>query len=178
MELARHIEVTSPMSRARSVVQVRVSTASRRQGGTLADVGFGLSQVLPLVAREASLDSGYLVSYQPEVHLHPFAQSRLADLFVRSVERGNLVFVETHSEYLVLRVQYLVAEGKIPANAVRVFCVEPKRDRSAVRPMAFDECGRPLTRWPDGFLDTAMKLAKEIVEKRVASSVSRVSPVA
>lgn len=145
--------------------EIRVSPRHKRDTATLADVGYGVSQILPLLSNDAQLNAGNLVAYQPEAHLHPLAQSRLADVFVASASRGNKVYVETHSEHLVMRLQTLVAAGLDP-DKVRVFCVEHDGKQSLVTTMSFDENGVPHERWPKGFLDTGLDLARDLAAKR------------
>lgn len=148
--------------------EIRVSPRRKSETATLADVGYGVSQILPLLSHDAQLSKGNLVAYQPEAHLHPLAQSRLADVFVASAGRGNKVYVETHSEHLVMRLQTLVAAGLDPAR-VRVFCVEHDGKQSVVTTMAFDKQGIPTARWPKGFLDTGLELARDLAEQRKRS---------
>jgi AAA ATPase-like protein len=168
LRLARQIDVVQVSKRfGPKVVEIRVSPTIRRQRVTLADAGFGLSQALPLVTSDARLEKGSFIAYQPEVHLHPFAQSRLADLFVHSVNRGNQVFVETHSPDLILRLQLMVAKGNIFPNDVRVFCFENKLGRSRVTPVDFSQKGTPSVPWPAGFLDTSLGSARELTAARV-----------
>jgi predicted ATPase len=148
------------------MVEVRVAPKKKSRVVTLADVGYGVSQILPLLSLDAQLSAGKLLAYQPEAHLHPLAQSRLADVFVASVKRGNRVYVETHSEHLVLRLQALIAGGEIEPDRVRVFCVEHDGEKSNVEAMTFDQRGVPETRWPKGFLDTGLDLARDLAERR------------
>ena len=58
----------------------------------------------------------YLVQ-QPEIHLHPDAQAGLADFFIYLASYGVVTVVETHSEYLLLRLRRRLAEGAPPAAA-------------------------------------------------------------
>lgn len=167
MGLADNIQVLPVSSKSRQVAEIRVASKSARSQVTIADVGFGVSQVLPLITSEASLSEGNLIAYQPEVHLHPFAQSRLGDIFINSIQRGNRVFVETHSIPLVLRLQTLIAKGEVAPDRVKVYCVECDGDSSRVRGIKFDEKGSPKIKWPSGFLDTNLLLAKELAESRL-----------
>jgi predicted ATPase len=148
------------------VFEIRVAPTTRRQRVTIADAGFGLSQALPLVAYDARLSRGFPIAYQPEVHLHPFAQSRLADILVESVERRNQVFVETHSPDLVLRLQLKVARGEMAPGDLRVFCLESKRGRSSLKAIDFDDKGAPAIPWPAGFLDTSLLVARDLAAER------------
>ena len=88
---------------------------------SIADVGFGLSQTLPVVVALLVAEPEQLVYLeQPEIHLHPRAQANLAELLVDAANRGVRVVVETHSELLIRRVQSLIAEDKIAAEKVKL----------------------------------------------------------
>jgi predicted ATPase len=78
----------------------------------LADVGYGVSQVLPVLIAGYNLGSGatFMVE-QPELHLHPKAQSELGDFFCSLYKKGVQSVVETHSEHLILRLQRHIAAG-------------------------------------------------------------------
>jgi len=166
MKLAVDIEArTLGRRKGPRTAEIRVAPRKKSDVATLADVGYGVSQILPLLSHDAQLADGNLVAYQPEAHLHPLAQSRLADVFVASAARGNKVYVETHSEHLVLRLQTLVAAGLDPAK-VRVFCVEHDGKQSIVTTMTFDKDGIPKVRWPKGFLDTGLDLARDLAAQR------------
>lgn len=167
--LTKNFEV-SPISKKTGpkVFEIRVSPNNKRQTVTIADAGFGLSQVLPLIVYEARLNGGYLVGYQPELHLHPRAQSRLADIFVKSVERNNQVFIETHSPDLIMRLQLLIVQKKIRADDVSVFCFENAAGRSRIERIGFDDAGIPSRSWPEGFLDTSLTLARELNSARIS----------
>jgi len=152
------------------VVEISVAPKLKRQSVTIADVGFGLSQVLPLAAYDARLERGYLIAYQPEVHLHPYAQSRLADLFAKSVKRGNQVFVETHSPDLILRLQAKVVSKELRPDEVKVFCLSNERGTTEIVPVSFRPEGSPTIPWPPGFLDTSLTLARDLVSRRLGAA--------
>ena len=149
------------------VFEIRVSPTIPRHRVTIADAGFGLSQALPLAAYDARLTNGFLITYQPEVHLHPFAQSRLADIFTQSVSRGNQLFIETHSPDLILRLQAKIARNEIAAGDVRVFCFENRQGRSHITSVDLSAKGSPVIPWPAGFLDTSLSLARDLAAERV-----------
>ena len=137
----------------------------------LADVGFGVSQVLPiatqiwLAASDKRLraapgsHSSCIVVEQPELHLHPAFQARLADLFVNAVtsnpestEQSLNIIAETHSSSLINRVGELIAEKKISPNDVQVLLFEqefPSAPAKIVKAY-FDDEG-VLKNWPFGF---------------------------
>jgi predicted ATPase len=98
---------------ARGVNLYHMEIRGRGKRGTenVADVGYGVSQVLPVIVQGLLVPRGgiYMVQ-QPELHLHPDAQAAMADYFIYLVEAGVRVIVETHSEYLLLRVRRRLAE--------------------------------------------------------------------
>lgn len=151
-----------------------VSIKVGRQGQThfenIADVGFGFSQLIPVIAqlhavRERSKDrsgiGGGNVIFaveQPELHLHPAMQANLADLFVAAVSRtsGNdistSILVETHSETLVSQLGVLIAEKQISKEDVAVYFVEKNDEdgRSHLSERKFSDDGI-INDWPIGF---------------------------
>lgn len=166
--LAKSIDVTQVSKRiGPKVVEIRVAPSTSRQNVTIADAGFGLSQVLPLVVYDARLSDGYFIAYQPEVHLHPYAQSRLADLFVDSTNRGNQIFVETHSPDLILRLQAKIARREIDGEDVNILCFENKGGKTTITPVSFSDAGKPSINWPSGFLDTSLNLARDLTSARI-----------
>ena len=115
-------------------IELRVGRLpERKRGGardlvSLADVGFGVSQVLPVIVALLIADRGQLVYVeQPELHLHPKAQVALAKLLADAAKRGVRVVVETHSSLLLLGVQTLVAEGTLPPDHVALHCLSAAR---------------------------------------------------
>lgn len=95
-----------------------------RQGGArdlvnIADVGFGVSQTLPVVVALLAADPGQTVYLeQPEIHLHPRAQLHFAQLVNRALNRGVRVIIETHSSLLIRAVQTMIARDELNANDV------------------------------------------------------------
>ncbi len=80
-------------------------------------VGFGVSQVLPVLVALLVAEPGQLVYIeQPELHLHPRAQVKLAEIIAEASNRGVRVVIETHSDLLILGIQTLVAEGKLTTD--------------------------------------------------------------
>ena len=87
----------------------------RRKGPqrNLIDVGYGVSQVLPVVTELLRPDAPPLfLLQQPEVHLHPSAQAELGSLFCRVASPDRQLIVETHSDHLLDRVRMEVRDGE------------------------------------------------------------------
>lgn len=106
-------------------VEVRVGRlpAAARGGArdtvNIADVGFGVSQTLPvLVALLAATRNQIVFIEQPELHLHPRAQVALADIIIQAADQGVRPVIETHSSLLILALQAAIAEGRIAPDRV------------------------------------------------------------
>jgi len=136
----------------------------------ITDVGFGISQVLPILVQ------GFMSTYhsltlieQPEIHLHPNMQAELGDLFAdiihshrQQVELFNedgrpekRLLIETHSEYLIKRLRRRISEGKLDSRDIGLYFIEPrtpKNDSAVLREIAIEKNG--AFEWPRDFYIT------------------------
>ncbi|MDE0158919.1 MAG: AAA family ATPase [Candidatus Dadabacteria bacterium] len=129
-------------------LQVR-KFAGRRKGPwkNLVDVGYGISQVLPVVTELFRQDAAPLVLLQqPEVHLHPSAQAALGTLFCQIAVRSSQLVVETHSDYIVDRVRMEVRDNNIPLKPedVSILFFERKELDVHIHSLRLDEEGNIL----------------------------------
>jgi len=142
---------------------------------TLADVGFGISQMLPILARpHARIADKLICVQQPELHLHPRLQGQLADFFIetacphaqkgviaQSPEGGHTMkvggsqwLIETHSEALITRFQRRVREGTIHASDISVLYVDKILGKgSVVTRLRLGDSGDFIDEWPGGFFE-------------------------
>jgi hypothetical protein len=136
----------------------------------LTQVGVGVSQLLPVLVQVLVAPPGsVLVVEQPELHLHPRVQSRLADLFVSAAMNDRQIICETHSEYMVTRLRLLVAAERIAYGAVlRVHFVERREGASTVREVRFGRRGE-VPEWPEGFFDQSAIDAADLVRAATKS---------
>lgn len=129
-----------------------------------ADVGYGNSQVVPVLVGGLNLFSGdtYIVE-EPEIHLHPKAQAELGDFFLDLHKQGIQSLIETHSEHLILRLQQHIASKAVANSDVAIYYVYAKDGQKQLVRMELDEKARFTKEWPEGFfpqgLDEATKLA-------------------
>ena len=125
---------------------------------SIADVGFGLSQTLPVVVALLVAEPEQLVYLeQPEIHLHPRAQANLAQLLVDAANRGVRVVVETHSELLIRRVQSLIAEDKIDAEKVKMhWFSQDDNGFTKVTTAELDDTGA-FGDWPEDFSEISLQ---------------------
>jgi len=131
-----------------------------QQGGawdlvSVADVGFGVSQTLPVLVALLSAGPGQIVYLeQPEIHLHPKAQLAMAECIVRASRRGVYVVVETHSSLLIRGLQTAVAKKEIPVEKVSMnwFSRDSEDGSQRITTAELDGLGR-FGDWPVDFDD-------------------------
>lgn len=128
---------------------------------SLIDVGFGVSQVLPVVTQLLMVPEGSTVLIeQPELHLHPRIQAELGDLFLYVARERNLqLIIESHSEHLLRRIQRRIAEAGVddfaqPASVKTYFCRRGAQN-SVIEQLIIDEYGQ-IVNWPDDFFGDAL----------------------
>ncbi|MCD4731856.1 MAG: AAA family ATPase [Bacteroidales bacterium] len=112
----------------------------------LIDVGYGVSQSLPVIVQSILEQSdSYLLLQQPEVHLHPKAQAALGTFFVDMVVNESKSFlIETHSDYIIDRIRQEVAIGRIRKDFVQILFLEKKRTKTNIHLLDLDEKGNIL----------------------------------
>lgn len=122
----------------------------------LTDVGYGVSQILPILFDTVAMEERQtFLLQQPEVHLHPRAQAALGTLLVtQAANRGHTFVVETHSDYVVDRVRMDVRTKRGPKpldhKDVAILYFERKAGRATVHPVYLDENGN-LVDVPTGY---------------------------
>lgn len=131
----------------------------------LTSVGTGVSQLLPVLVMCLQAPAGSLLLLeQPELHLNPAVQQRLADFLLAVAGSGRQLIVETHSDYLVTRLRRRVAEAARPglAGQATVVFAERSADGTVYRPFPL-EPDASLPAWPAGFFDQAAEDAEALL---------------
>ena len=126
----------------------------------ITDVGFGVSQVLPILVLCYYAPKGAtLIFEQPEIHLHPSVQAGLADIFIEVIKTRNIqIIIESHSEHLLRRLQRRIAEEKdgfTNDDAALYFCKMDDQGDSELVPLEIDTYGN-ICNYPDGFFGDEM----------------------
>ena len=123
-----------------------------RVTSNLMDVGYGASQVIPVITACLSNRGGPLFVEQPEIHLHPKAQGIIAELLCEtSLQRQ--VFVETHSVHMINRARLRVAKGLLDPNNVMILFIDRNSRGSQVHRIPLEKNGDFGAAWPGGFFD-------------------------
>ncbi len=107
----------------------------------LADVGFGVSQGLPILVEGLSLYSNQvLLLEQPEIHLHPRAQMKMADFLLSLIAHDKTVIVETHSDHFINRIVRRYMEDENIRDKIRIYFIDKDSDGlSSITPIRIDE---------------------------------------
>ncbi len=168
LELSSNIETTRI---GETSIEIKVGRLlhSKRGGAkdlvSIADVGFGVSQSLPVLVSLLTAKPGQLVYIeQPEIHLHPRAQVKMADLLAEAAKRGVRVVAETHSALLLLAVQTLVAEGKISPDLIKLHWFE--RDSEGITKVPSRDLDKDgsFGDWPQDFGSVELEAEKRYLD--------------
>ena len=125
-----------------------------------ADIGVGVSQLLPLVVAAVDNRKGIIACEQPELHVHPRIQVGIGDLLTQNADNKTFL-IETHSEHLILRILKRIRqtsdeelpEGVVPVHPqdVAIVYMEPTSYGTKAWRIEIDEDGEFRQRWPNGF---------------------------
>ena len=155
-----------PIAPNRKEYEVRIQRTVESASVFLTDVGFGVSQILPVLVLLFYVPEGSTVILeQPEIHLHPAVQAGLADVFIDAIKRRKLqIVLESHSEHLLQRLQRRMAEftlepeKAVDPDTIKLYFTSIKEGRSELTTLDLDEYGN-IRNWPEGFFGNAFEEA-------------------
>jgi len=137
----------------------------------LTDVGFGISQVLPILV-QAHLSPAHSITIieQPEIHLHPKMQAWLTDALIKiALSSSKKFIIETHSDALVRRIRLRIVdnESALTENDLSMYYLERDKlnNRTTMRKIHVSPDG-DIT-WPSEFMDVEIKDTLEIQQKQL-----------
>lgn len=176
-----HAFQVKALGQHRKEYEVLVRTSPGLPEVKLTDVGFGVSQVLPVIVECFYVPRRSIVIFeQPEIHLHPRVQADLADLVVDAIrareggiERDCQFIIESHSEHFLRRLQRRIAEEELAKDDAALYFVHTEGSQSHIEELDVDLFGN-IKNWPDGFFGDEMAdlvarteaQAKRIIEGR------------
>ncbi len=167
----------NPISKKRQEYEVKVRTKGSQDSVDLPDVGFGISQVLPVLVQCFYAPPGsIIVMEQPEIHLHPNAQSALADVMIDVInsrengeDRNIQLVIETHSEHFLRRLQRRIAENADLQQKVSAYFANIAETPATLEALQIDMFGN-IRNWPENFFGNEMEdvteHAKAAMKKR------------
>lgn len=178
MGLIEEFDVKS-ISDKRQEYEVKVRSKGSKDWVDLPDVGFGISQVLPVLVQCFYAPHGSIILMeQPEIHLHPSAQSALADVMIdvinskeNGTDRNIQLIIETHSEHFLRRLQRRIAEDQVSQEKVSAYFANITKTPAVLEPLQIDIFGSILN-WPENFFGDEMgditEQAKAAMKKRIS----------
>lgn len=157
MGLIEEFEITK-ISEDRQDYDVKVRTKSSGTMTDIPDVGFGVSQILPVIVQlYYAPANSIIIMEQPELHLHPSAQSALADIMIEAISarenarpRNIQLIIETHSEHFLRRFQRRIAEKKLSEKSFSAYFANNDCFPAQLEPLEINLFGEILN-WPKNF---------------------------
>ena len=155
-----------PIAENRKDYEFRVKKSRNSSEVLITDVGFGVSQLLPvLVLCYYVPENSTIILEQPEIHLHPKVQSDLADVLIDVVKNRNVqIILESHSEHLLLRLMRRIAEEDISVEQTSLYFCQINEGTSEIERLKVDKYGN-ISNWPQNFFGDEMG---DLVEKTKA----------
>jgi len=135
--------------------QLQVQTEGLARFHDLTNVGVGVSQVLPIIVMALLAEPPTMLIFeQPELHLHPKVQARLADFFLSVALIGKQCLLETHSEYLIDRFRRRVAAatGDSLVSVLKIYFTERTNGKTECREVEVSRYGA-IASWPKDFFE-------------------------
>lgn len=135
-----------------NLIEFTIKPFGHSEEVNISDVGFGLSQILPILVADVDIvQNGLMLINQPEVHLHPSSQASLANYFVGSSDRNYIV--ETHSEFIINRLRLLVANKEVNKDDIAIIFIDNENGETKIHNIKIDAYGK-LSGAPESFFNT------------------------
>ncbi len=171
MDLAHSFSLNWVEGQDNTNYEVRIQKTPSSPPVTLVDMGYGLSQFLPVLVLCYYVPEGStLILEQPGIHLHPMVQSQIADLLIEVVTERNLqILVESHSEHLLTRWQRRIVEERIAADQTAFYFCRNDEGVSEIDELDVDEASGDIKNWPENFFGNVMGDMFAMTDKQVES---------
>jgi predicted ATPase len=165
-----------PLAENRREYELRVRTKQSEAEVQITDVGFGVSQILPVMVLCYYVPEGSTILLeQPEIHLHPYVQTALADVLIDVVKNRNVqIIVESHSEHLLTRLQRRIAEEEISPEQTALYFCAMSGGQSTIQRLNVDLFGN-ISNWPKDFFGNS--LAERVAMTEAAMNRMGASPL-
>ncbi len=143
--------------------EMLVKTKDKGTLASLTDVGFGISQFLPIIVSDLQLPSdSTLFVAQPEIHLHPSVQSSFGGFITDQIKSTQKNYViETHSEYFLNRIRLAIVKGELEEHDLAVYYLDNNKNDAKIHKITFAKNGQILNA-PEDFFKTYMIDVMEI----------------
>lgn len=146
---------------AENMIQVLIN------GHTLNNSGFGFSQIIPIIVQALLLKKNQLLLLeQPEIHLHPELEYKLAYFMLCIVKNNRQIIAETHSEHIINQLIKSKMDDESVQKLFGIYFLEKNEDGvTDFKNIEISEYGE-IKKWPKGFFDQYLQFTKDLVHKR------------
>ena len=142
------------------------SSSADKTRVNIADVGFGVSQIFPIILEGLRMPKGNtLLLEQPEIHLHPNLQMQMADYFISLALSNKNVIVETHSDHIINRLVRRIVEDEQfnLKEMIGIYFIKPTENGSVYEEICIDD-KRGIINWPIDFFDQTATEQEKIIQ--------------
>ncbi|MQB37237.1 DUF3696 domain-containing protein [Agrobacterium tumefaciens] len=150
--------------------ELQIKTHPSLEFQDLTNVGVGVSQVLPVLVACLLADPGStIILEQPELHLHPAVQARLADFFISMGLLGKQCIIETHGEHIIDRLRFRIASAEqsdFILENLKIFSFQQSDGSTSFEDIEISKYGA-IKNWPEGFFDQGMRESERIIQKQL-----------
>jgi AAA15 family ATPase/GTPase len=159
------LEELTGKSGGSNIYKMMLSDPNTKTEVSLVDVGFGASQILPIIVEGFNAPKNALLMIEePEIHLHPRAQGTMGDLLVDIAKfNEKKLIVETHCDLLIRRVCKNILQGNIDHTDVIIYYFEPTESGTEIKTITINKNGQ-FENFPDGFFEESFEEAMEMAE--------------
>jgi predicted ATPase len=174
LELAKGVKSEDQgRDKPRMVVQID----DHKNSVDIRSVGQGISQLLPVLMQclLAAPGGSLVIVEQPELHLHPKLESRLADFFIACARTGRQIFVETHSEHLINQLRLRIAEDQTDEtrDLIQVLFADQVDGVTSFNQALIDPYGGlEQEQWPQGFLELNVNAAEKLIDAAIDKKIN------
>jgi len=166
--LAKAVDVVPVQPYGLSIRINQVDSGGQIIAVEISQVGTGVSQALPIVVAACGMSIGStLIVEQPELHLNPATQTRLANFLIAQTSIGKQIIIETHSEHILNAIRLSIAKGSVPPDQVGISYLEHGGYGVFVTNVKIDKNGA-LSSYPTGFFDESENVGFMLLQSMTA----------
>ena len=128
--------------------------------------GFGISQLLPIIVQALLIPKGGIIFLeQPEIHLHPELEMKLAEFMLCIIKNNRQIIAETHSEHIINRLTLVKMDYPEIDEFIKIYFYSKEDSEVKIENIVIDERGS-IVNWPEGFFDQYLNFSNALMSRR------------